>query len=73
MESKEKAKELYDKFLSHSESFHEKEHTKECALICVEEIEKALTEYGKGDSMELQNMDSEFRYWDKVKQEIKSF
>ena len=43
---------------------------KQCALIAVDEIEKALTDYGNGDSFQLQNMDSEFRYWDKVKQEI---
>lgn len=43
---------------------------KQCALIAVDEIEEALTDYGKGDSLELQNMDSTFRYWWKVKQEI---
>lgn len=34
-------------------------------LIVVNYIESALTEYGN-ISMELQNMDSEFRYWYKV-------
>lgn len=41
-----------------------------CALLCVDKIEEALTDYG-GDSHELQNMDSEFRYWEEVKKEIK--
>ena len=43
---------------------------KQCALIAVDEIEQALTDYGRGESLELQNMDSEFRYWGKVKQEL---
>ena len=34
------------------------------------EIEDALDKYGR-DSMELQNMDSEFRFWNKVKCEIR--
>jgi len=56
---------------------------KQCAKICVDEILKALTcydsnteeyikeEFGKDYfSAEVQNMDSDFRYWDKVKNEI---
>jgi hypothetical protein len=38
-----------------------KEDAKHCALIAVDEIEKALTNY---------DMDSEFRFWKQVKQEI---
>ena len=45
---------------------------KQCALIAVDEIEQALTDYGRGDSLELQNMDSEFRYWSKVREEIRN-
>jgi hypothetical protein len=43
---------------------------KKCALIAVDLINEALTDYGSGDSFQLQNMDSEFRYWEQVKQEI---
>jgi len=46
-------------------------HTaKKCALIAVDLINESLTDYGSGDSFQLQNMDSEFRYWEQVKQEI---
>ena len=45
-------------------------YAKQCSLIVVNEIEEALTNYGRGDSYELQNMDSEFRYLWKVKEEI---
>lgn len=38
-------------------------------LFTVEEIELALTDYGK-ESMELQNMDSEFRFWNDVRNEL---
>jgi hypothetical protein len=48
------------------------EDRKQCALIVVDEIEKALTDYGRGDSFQLQNMDSEFRFWEQVKQEIQN-
>ena len=41
----------------------------ECALISVDLIENALTEYGN-TSMELQNMDSEWRYLDQIKKEL---
>jgi hypothetical protein len=47
-------------------------YAKQCALIVVDEIEQALTDYGRGDSLQLQNMDSEFRYLEQVKQEIQN-
>ncbi len=56
---------------------------RECALIAVDEIIDALEKYDELTekhlkdefdvtyfSCELQNMDSDFRYWEKVKQEI---
>ena len=46
------------------------EQAKHCALIAIDEIEEALTDYGRGDSLQLQNMDSEFRFWEQVKTEI---
>lgn len=74
MTPKEKAERLVDKFRSNIISFlsdnMKDQNAKQCALIAVEEIEQALTDYGRGDSLELQNMDSEFRYWWKVKEEI---
>jgi hypothetical protein len=41
-----------------------------CASMAVAEIEEALADYGRGDSLELQNMDSEFRFWEQVEKEI---
>ena len=67
--AKQKAEQLIDKMYSISR--HQR-FSKGYALICIDEIEKALTEYGE-ISMELQNMDSEFRYWDKVREAVKSF
>lgn len=75
MKPAEKAKELLDKYwiylragLLYDEEA--KDDAKHCALIAVDEIEQALTDYGRGDSLQLQNMDSEFRFWEQVKQEI---
>ena len=58
-------------------------YAKQCALIAVNEIIDALEKYDELTekhlkdefdvtyfSCELQNMDSDFRYWEKVKQEI---
>ena len=45
---------------------------KQCALVAVDEIEEALADYGRGDSLQLQNMDFEFRYWSKVREEIQN-
>jgi len=78
MTPKEKAIELVSKFRNEFE-WVEKDHnidlyrdTKQCAIVAVDEIEKALTDYGRGDSFQLQNMDSEFRFWEQVKQEIQN-
>lgn len=40
-----------------------------CAIICVEEIKATLYNYGE-PSYELQNMDREFAYWDRVQDEL---
>ena len=42
---------------------------KKCALIAVDEIITALYSFGN-ETLNLQNMDSDFRYWEEVKQEI---
>lgn len=63
---KEKAKALFDRYYSITGPFTE---AKQCALLAVEEIEQALTDYGQ-TSYELQNMDREFNYWNEVKKEL---
>jgi hypothetical protein len=46
---------------------HIDEYTaKQCALVAVDEIIEAID----FDWMEVQNLDSEHRYWEKVRQEI---
>ena len=73
---KEKAEELLDKMMYHikynCQPTLAEMVAKQCALIAVDEIEEALTDYGRGDSLQLQNMDSEFRYWSKVREEIQN-
>jgi hypothetical protein len=55
----ERAKDLVSKF------------GKELAPKVVDEIIDALETYDDyNDTFELQNMDSDFRYWDKVKHEL---
>ena len=66
MTPKEKAKELlekYDETLTYLES---KSKAKQCALIAVDEIIKSID----FDWMEVQNLESQHRYWQEVKQEI---
>lgn len=75
----EKAIELYSKFQAYYTDFE----AKKCAIICVDEVTKALEEYDERIekylkqefgleyfSVEKQNMDSSFRYWEKVKKEL---
>lgn len=85
MTPKEKAKELVESFydttpneawmnepLCLASKYSAKEQAKQCALIAVAVAEKALFDYGSGDSFQLQNMESEWRFWDEVKQEIQN-
>lgn len=69
MKIKEKAKELVDKFSIIG--LQQRNEGVQCALIAVDEIIKGLEKYGD-TSYELQNMENTFRYWDKVKQEIRN-
>jgi hypothetical protein len=84
MTAKEKAVELYNKFNeqipidaefsdtvenANRKIWYDHVATKRCALIAVDEIIKALEDYGRS-TMELQNMEREFAWWDKVKTEI---
>lgn len=78
---KEKAEELIDKFMLVEPIYFGT--AKEHALIAVDEIIDALELYDNSTegylkeefgltyfSCELQNMDSDFRYWEEVKNEI---
>jgi hypothetical protein len=73
MDAKEKAEELYSKYYNRIEhtfnedvSGFEKDIVKACAMIAVDEIEDAID----FDWMEVQNLESQHRYWQKVKEEI---
>lgn len=72
MTAKEKANELVEKFSDYN--YFQKEdmltNAKCISLQVINEIEYALTQYGE-NSMELQNMNSEFRFWESVKDELK--
>jgi hypothetical protein len=83
MTPKEKAKELIDKFKCVNYDLNDIDSHKEGAFIAVDEIIDALEKYDELTekhlkdefdvtyfSCELQNMDSDFRYWQQVKQEI---
>jgi hypothetical protein len=63
MTSKEKAEQLVGRYYFQVETL---EQQKQCALIAVDEIIKAID----FDWMEVQNLESVHRYWQEVKQEI---
>lgn len=74
---------MFDRDIGGDGWFAQPEEAKQCASICVEEIIKALQEYDENTegylkeegyiSAELQNMESDFRYWSAVKQEILNY
>lgn len=73
MTPKEKALELIEKMLLSHEKTYEGanigyKEAKQCALIAVDEINKAID----FDWMEVQNLEREHAYWEKVKQEIEA-
>jgi hypothetical protein len=82
MTAKEKANELVNKFRIHQPVWEVKDDAKKCALIAVDEILDALFDYDTNTenylrdefkdyaSSEVQNMDSDIRYWEAVKQEL---
>jgi hypothetical protein len=68
MTPKEKAIELYYKLCNaYNGRYAEEFDAKKSALIAVEEIEKAID----FDWIEIQNLESEHRYWEQVKEELK--
>jgi hypothetical protein len=71
----EKATELIEQFEKVDTfamtSRHGKLIPKECALICIEQIENALIDCGEL-SDQLQNMDRELYFWQNVRKEIES-
>ena len=80
MTPKEKAIELYNKFLNPSGDTYlygmlEHESAKECALIAVDEIIEATNMYQYGISNALEHIPSKIvkhPYWQEVKQEIEA-
>jgi hypothetical protein len=66
MTPKEKAKELVYKFDDVMEFSTPQRFARQCALIAVDEIQKTIN----FDWIEIQNLESEHRFWDSVKEEI---
>ena len=69
MDVKQKAKELVDKFISHTNSdwdLCDIIQSQQCALIAVDEIIKVLVELSEGKFTFIHNVE----YWQEVKQEI---
>lgn len=64
MKTKERAEQLVGRYYFLVETL---EQQKQCALIAVDEIIKAID----FDWMEVQNLESVHRYWQEVKNEIK--
>jgi len=80
MTPKEKAEELYNKFLNPSGDTYlygmlEHESAKECALIAVDEIIEATNMYQYGINNSLEHIAAKIvkhPYWQEVKQEIEN-
>ncbi len=72
MTAKEKADDLINEFYrritgADEDSYdHGWEDARECALLCVEEIDQAID----FDWMEVQNLDRQHAYWQEVKEAI---
>jgi hypothetical protein len=69
MTPKEKAVELVNKFKNETDGiagYNYDDVNVQCALIAVDEIIEAID----FDWMEVQNLESEHRYWQQVKEEI---
>jgi hypothetical protein len=64
MTPKDKAKELVDKFMPHSNGNSNNNEAKQCALIAVDEICEAINWH------EFEVPNEEFNYWNRVKLEI---
>ncbi len=66
MDAKEKAKELVEAMTFSCRECDYDAKAKQSALICVNQIEDAID----FDWMQVQNLESQHRYWQKVKEEI---
>lgn len=71
----EEAQELFDKYNNYLQQEMNcivyVENAKQCAIICVDKIITSLEEYDDRNSThELQNMESDFKYWEKVREEL---
>lgn len=81
MKAKQKAKQLIEKFRPYVDTeiagennfeYSKQQETimaAKCALIAVSECIQTLIDYGT-DNDELQNMDSDFRFWDEVQKKL---
>tara|TARA_R110000822_G_scaffold211014_3_gene346690 strand:- start:1802 stop:2026 length:225 start_codon:yes stop_codon:yes gene_type:complete len=69
MKSKEKAKELVDRFLDEQNDTDEISQAKQCALVCVDEIAKTFN-FPKYDGDPDKEINGDQIYWYDVKQEI---
>jgi hypothetical protein len=61
-----KAQAIFNKMLFCYQGHIDEYTAKQCALVAVDEIIEAID----FDWMEVQNLDSEHRFWEKVRQEI---
>lgn len=61
-----------EKVFEDNNIFTETEDIRAVSVLVVKQIDTALTDYGR-ESFELQNMDGEFRFWDKVLNKIKVY
>jgi len=74
MTAKEKAKELFyftQKKMLDSGMAVSKQNVKDMCILILDNIDAALTEHAK-DMPELQNMESEFRFYEEVEEEIRN-
>jgi hypothetical protein len=72
MTAKEKKDQLISDFLFAQRKYNgcaDVGVARDCARKCVTEITSALENYGR-DTDELQNMEQEMRFWDKIYEEI---
>jgi hypothetical protein len=72
----DKAKELVEKYWrlgeENGDTILNWEEAKQCALICVDEIQTAITSYSDNNNLNIKDAQIEFNFWQKVKEKIQS-
>jgi hypothetical protein len=68
MTLKEKAKDIFDKYLNLDDEYQGIEYAKKCALITVDEVIDNLVDLSNGEFIFIYQVD----YWKEVKQEIEN-